>query len=82
MRLPRDISGDDLVRELHKYGYQVTRQTGSHLRLTRSSEGKEFHLTIPKHNPLRVGTLNHILKDLSEHLNIDKNLLIKNLLSR
>ncbi|KAM3103209.1 type II toxin-antitoxin system HicA family toxin [Phormidesmis sp. 146-12] len=30
MRLPRDLSGDDLVKSLTKFGYVVTRQTGSH----------------------------------------------------
>ena len=27
MRLPRDLSGQDLVKALHKLGYQATRQT-------------------------------------------------------
>ena len=34
MKLPRDLSGDNLAKALCKLGYQVTRQTGSHLRLT------------------------------------------------
>ncbi len=33
MKLPRDLSGDDLARALQQFGYQPTRQTGSHLRL-------------------------------------------------
>ena len=77
MRLPRNISADDLIKALHRYGYRVTRQTGSHVRLTRSTEDKEFHLTIPKHNPLRLGTLNNILKDLSVQLELEKHELIE-----
>jgi predicted RNA binding protein YcfA (HicA-like mRNA interferase family) len=72
MRLPRQISVDDLIKSLRRYGYQVTRQTGSHERLTRSEADKEFHLTIPKHTPLRIGTLNNILKDLSLQLETEK----------
>ena len=34
MRLPRDLSGSDLAQSLSKLGYLITRQTGSHLRLT------------------------------------------------
>lgn len=34
MKLPRDIGGSELASLLGKYGYHVTRQTGSHLRLT------------------------------------------------
>jgi len=79
MRLPRNISGGDLIKGLHQYGYKVTRQTGSHIRLTRSTEDKQFHLTIPRHKPLRVGTLNNIFKDLSAHLGIEKATLIETL---
>ncbi len=48
MRLPRDLSGSDLAQALHKLGYSITRQTGSHLRLTTHEHG-EHHLTIPQH---------------------------------
>ncbi|MFO0700552.1 MAG: type II toxin-antitoxin system HicA family toxin [Nitrospira sp.] len=34
MRLPRDLSGNDLAQVLSQLGYSITRQTGSHLRLT------------------------------------------------
>ena len=30
MKLPRDMGGEELVTLLGRYGYQVTRQTGSH----------------------------------------------------
>ena len=79
MRLPRNISGDDLIKALSKYGYEVTRQTGSHARLTKTTKGKSFHLTIPKHSPMRVGTLNHILNELSAQLKVDKPKLIESL---
>lgn len=61
MRLPRDISGQDLIRALKKLGYLQTRQTGSHIRLTRSTEKEEHHLTVPEHKPLKIGTLHSIL---------------------
>jgi hypothetical protein len=47
MKLPRDPLGDDLVRALTRLGYQETRQTGSHLRLTAFEDG-EHHVTIPR----------------------------------
>lgn len=34
MRLPRDLSGEALAQRLRALGYRVTRQSGSHLRLT------------------------------------------------
>ena len=58
MRLPRDLSGTDLAQALRALGYRVTRQTGSHLRLTTSEHG-EHHITIPQHKPIRVGIAEH-----------------------
>jgi predicted RNA binding protein YcfA (HicA-like mRNA interferase family) len=40
MKLPRDLSGDELAALFEKYGYVVTRQTGSHMRLTTSQNGE------------------------------------------
>lgn len=81
MRLPRDISGEELARKLARLDYQVTRQTGSHIRLTRGGDG-EHHLTIPRHKTLRVGTLNNILKDVAGHLKMSKEEVIRGLWGR
>jgi hypothetical protein len=53
--LPRDLDGDGLAGLLGSFGYEITRQKGSHLRLT-TLRGGEHHLTIPRHRLLRVGT--------------------------
>jgi predicted RNA binding protein YcfA (HicA-like mRNA interferase family) len=71
VRLPRDLSGEELAELLKRYGYEVTRQTGSHVRLT-TMEGGEHHITIPNHKSLRVGTLSAILRDVAEHLGISR----------
>ncbi len=71
MRLPRDLSGADLAQALKQFGYRVTRQTGSHLRLTTSEHG-EHHLTIPDHDPLRIGTLSGILADIAAHFELSR----------
>ena len=78
-RLPRDLSGDDLVEKLEPYGYEVTRQTGSHLRLTRNTATGEHHITVPKHKSLRVGTLNSILSDVAVELSKNKDSLMSEL---
>lgn len=41
-----------------KFGYQVTRQRGSHLRLS-TAVGGVHHLTVPDHDPLRLGIPPH-----------------------
>ena len=81
MRLPRDVSGEELASLLRRYGYEVTRQTGSHMRVTTTQEG-EHHVTIPRHSSLRVGTLNAILNDVAEHLGIAKHTLVATLFGK
>lgn len=78
MRIPRDISGNDLAKKLEKYGYLITRQTGSHMRLTTIQNG-EHHITIPRHKELRLGTLSTILTDVADHLTISREDLIEEL---
>jgi len=34
MKVPRDIFAEQLIKSLTKLGYQITRQKGSHIRLT------------------------------------------------
>lgn len=70
MRLPRDLSGDDLAAALKLFGYRVTRQTGSHLRLTTATNG-EHHVTIQRH-ALPVGTLAGILGAVAEHFGMTR----------
>jgi predicted RNA binding protein YcfA (HicA-like mRNA interferase family) len=81
MRLPRDLGGVELADLLQRYGYKITRRTGSHLRLT-TFQGGEHHITIPRHPVLRVGTLNAILKDVAQHLGIERDALVNSLLEK
>ncbi|HEV7682972.1 MAG TPA: type II toxin-antitoxin system HicA family toxin [Pyrinomonadaceae bacterium] len=71
MKLPRDVSGAELAKRLKVFGYQVTRQAGSHLRLT-TTEAGEHHITVPRHDPLKLGTLAGILGDVAEHFNLER----------
>ena len=71
MRLPRDVSGEDLATRLGRLGYRVTRQTGSHVRLTTERNG-EHHITIPNHPSLRIGIVAAILSDVAQHLEMPK----------
>ena len=80
MRLPRDLSGEDLAARLTRLGYRITRQTGSHLRLTTERDG-EHHITIPRHSTLRVGTLSGVISDLAQHHHLDRDALLTLLLS-
>ncbi|HEY0323808.1 MAG TPA: type II toxin-antitoxin system HicA family toxin [Pyrinomonadaceae bacterium] len=76
MKLPRDLSGAELAKALKAFGYQVTRQTGSHMRLT-TLEGGEHHITVPRHDPLRIGTLASILEEVATHFGLNRDDLLK-----
>ncbi len=66
MKTPRDVSGPDLAKALRVLGYEKVRQDGSHLRLTTNIDG-QFHVTVPNHDPIKVGTLRSIIKLVAEH---------------
>lgn len=57
MKVPRDLSGDEVSRALRRLGFVEVRQTGSHRRLTKGPH----HASVPMHSVLRVGTLKSIL---------------------
>jgi len=79
MKTPRNLKGSDLVEILCKsYDYQIIYQQGSHIILETESP---FHqrISIPNHTPLRVGTLNSILRAVAHHKQITKNEILKDL---
>ena len=61
---------------------RVTRQTGSHIRLTSTFCGEEHHVTIPDHKPLRIGTLSAILNDVANYLNMSKDEIIREIFNQ
>lgn len=79
MKLPRNLSGENLITSLIKLGYQVTRQKGSHVRLSIKLLEETHHITIPNHKSLKIGTLNNILTEIATIHKIPKNELIEKL---
>ncbi len=78
MKLPRDVSGAQLIKALEQLDYRVIRQTGSHVRLV-CVACEEHHLTIPLHDPLRIGTLAAILTEVRARHHLSKDELITRL---
>jgi predicted RNA binding protein YcfA (HicA-like mRNA interferase family) len=78
-KIPRNVSGSDLVAALRVLGYQMVRQSGSHLRLTSQTNGTH-HVTIPAHRPIKTGTLvGGILKPVAMHHKMTIEELVKKL---
>ncbi len=78
MRIPRDLSGGDLVKALRQVGYATVRQTGSHIRMV-TTERCQHHVTVPNHNPIKIGTLSGVLGDVAAHLEISRDELARRL---
>jgi predicted RNA binding protein YcfA (HicA-like mRNA interferase family) len=68
----KDISGSDLIKKLAKLGYIVTRKKGSHIRLTKQSIVGDHHITIPNHNPIKIGLLIKISNDIANNMEISR----------
>ncbi len=78
MKIPRDCTGPELVRALRQLGYSISRQSGAHIILT-TQRGGEHHITVPNHRPIKVGTLQDILKDIASHHNLSVDELLQQL---
>jgi predicted RNA binding protein YcfA (HicA-like mRNA interferase family) len=79
MKLPRDLSGAQLVKiPCRDWGYRVMHQEGSHI-IVQTDLPSSQRLSVPNHNPVRVGTLNCIIRAVSLHKGIERQQLLETL---
>ncbi len=79
MRLPRDLSGDTLVKILcRSWDYRVVHQQGSHVVL-QTETPRHHRIAIPAHANLRIGTLNAILRAVSVHKGVSRDEILESL---
>ncbi len=75
-KLPRHVKGERLVKSLERIGYRVVRQMSSHVRL-KGGLGGQHPITVPMHNPIKVGTLSSILDDVVAQTGMDREELLQ-----
>ncbi len=79
MKLPRDLSGQSLVKHLSKHwGYQQVHQVGSHI-ILQTQQPTPHRIAVPAHNPLRIGTLNAIVAAVAVHKGVTKAEILKDI---
>jgi predicted RNA binding protein YcfA (HicA-like mRNA interferase family) len=79
MKLPRDLSGEELVKHLCKcWGYERIHQVGSHV-ILQTQQPTPHRIAVPAHTHLRIGTLNGILSVIAAHKNVSKEAILKDL---
>jgi predicted RNA binding protein YcfA (HicA-like mRNA interferase family) len=72
MKLPRDLAGRTLANALCKHwDYRIVHQVGSHIILQTESPGHQ-RIPVPDHTPLRIGTLNAILRLVADHKRVTR----------
>ena len=79
MKIPRDLSGHDLVQALcRNWGYRIIHQEGSHLVLE-TQEPSHQRVAVPAHKNLRIGTLNAILRSVANHKGVERQAILDSL---
>ncbi len=79
MKLPRDLSGAELVKVLsRRYGYARVHQEWSHIVL-QTERPVHHRISVPDHSPLRLGTLNAILNAVSRAQGVSKDVILQKL---
>ena len=61
---------DEIIKALHRDGWIVVRQKGSHIRIQKATKSETLKITVPAHRPIKRSTLSHILKQA--HLTTDE----------
>ncbi len=79
MKLPRDVSGRALVDALIRtWGYRQVNQVGSHI-ILQSDAPTPHRLSVPDHKPLRIGTLNALLRGVAAAKGVSRQEIIQSL---
>ena len=72
MKIPRDLSGIELVKVLcKKWDYTQVHQVGSHIILETDVPSHQ-RMAVPNHASLRIGTINAILRSVADHKKVTK----------
>jgi predicted RNA binding protein YcfA (HicA-like mRNA interferase family) len=79
MKIPRDLSAQEPVGALcSNWGYAKVNQVGSHI-ILQTSEPTPHRLAIPAHKAVRVGTLNSVLRAVTNHKGVDRQAILDSL---
>ena len=61
----RILSGEDVIKILVSFGFEIVSQRGSHVKLCRHVDGDFQALIVPTHKTLKKGTLRSIYAQAS-----------------
>jgi len=65
----RSLTGEDVIRILFQFGFEIASQRGSHAKLRRAlPDGTKQTLTIPRHKELDKGTVRAIFRQAIRYI--------------
>ncbi len=82
MRLPRDVSGEELIRLLALYGFERVRQRGSHVRLVSTVQGSPCYVSVPLQRSIKVGLLGGLVTGVAAYLERDRDEIAEEIFGR
>jgi predicted RNA binding protein YcfA (HicA-like mRNA interferase family) len=62
-KLPRDVSGREVVEALQKIGYKIVHRKGSHIRMRDDANPNHLPITVPDHKSIKPRLLRQILRN-------------------
>ncbi len=65
-----------------RYGYRLPRSRGSHMTVTLTTTAGDHSVTVPRHHPVRVGTLSRIMSDVAAFLGLAEDSVRRDLFDR
>ena len=69
------LNYEKVIHALHRNGWVVVRQKGSHIQLHKRTADETLKLIVPAHRPIKRSTLSHIIKQAGLSLDDFLNLL-------
>lgn len=79
MKIPRDLSGRELIAALCRHwGYVEVHQVGSHI-ILQTQQPTPHRVAVPAHKAMRIGTLNGILRAVASHKGVDRQAILNSL---
>jgi len=65
----KSLTGEDVIRILSRFGFEIASQRGSHAKLRRVlADGTKQVLTIPRHKELDKGTLRAVFRQALRYI--------------
>lgn len=68
----KSLDSQEIIKILESFGFSISSQKGSHIKLTRKTSFQKQVLTIPNHKELKKGTIKAIFNQASKFISSEE----------